>query len=190
MTFKKQAVIHIIGLPGSGKSSVAKELEKQLGFSRIEKDKMRQLLRKNVRSFHGNPDNLPEELKEARSRVLLNWAGVLIKELIDAKVSLILEGGVYQSDRVKTINQIESLSTDAIFIKVWLNFTDEVLLGRLKKRDLEEDHNLKSDRFHVIKDRFQEPKKPLEDYYEITDSTLSPSEIALMIKNYLEAMNK
>jgi shikimate kinase len=85
-------VYYIGGASGSGKSTVAKRLSKNSGLGLIELDAIFNAVEASVES------------KETAPKVMNNVAGSLIKQLLAARISCIVEGGWLRPEAAKQIS--------------------------------------------------------------------------------------
>ena len=153
-----QIVINIIGLPGSGKTTLAKEISKQLDFDRIEKDSMRVYLGDHI-GFFADGFDLPKEVKKIRSEIQFEWVGTLIKYLIAADRNIILEGGVHSDTRKHAYDLLRELNPHVKIYTIWLQLEENLLIRRLEKRDKEETAYLPRSGFERIRDIFEIPQE-------------------------------
>lgn len=153
----RQIIINIMGLPGSGKTTLAKKIEKELNFDRIEKDAMRIFFTENISLFSKGVEETRES-KEVRGKIQFEWIVSLLTHLARVKRNIILEGGVHEATRQHAFNLVQKENPSAEIFSIWINLPEELLLERLRKRDETGEAYLPSSGFERVKNLFEEPQ--------------------------------
>ena len=123
---KNPLIIAMVGLVGSGKSTISKALSSKIGATIIEGNRVHTLLRKNRQN--------PIENKE---RIIRN----AIQKAIAAKSNVILDSDYGQSNKRKKLRQIARKNgAKLLFIRTYVDSQD-ILFGRIvsarySKKDL------------------------------------------------------
>jgi len=124
----KAKVIIMAGLPGSGKSTIAKELALKLKAEVISSDKIRKKLFNSSR-FDSRGDDFVDPLKSKYYPLLFKKA----KKLLLKEKKVIIDASNMNKERLKLIKKISSL-VNKTKIVVLIVKTSEKMIGRRMKK--------------------------------------------------------
>lgn len=157
-------VIGLVGKPAVGKSTLGSRLSNELGISHLNKDEFRRFFISHIKYYNdGFYYDTNPQIKSI-NRVLRPMTDKLIKELLDAKQNIIIDG--YGKNKKSRDHYIELLKEyDIKIILVYIKSDENIILDRLSKRD--KDQNTKwVESFHSRwNEEFDVPNSNESDYF-------------------------
>ncbi len=181
-------VLVLMGLPGSGKSTVARELVKRHPqFTWLDTDQIRRFVFVEYFDEDGNPDPLiyEDRMKTVNYQVLL----LLTRYLLDCGRDVVIEG-VFNSNtlREKIFHVVRELRSNIKFVE--LEIDDEVAKERLTERiRLSPSRRISDADFSVylkLKKSREMPSSLIRDYFYCVDATKDLDDIVHEIEQLLD----
>lgn len=155
-----QVFINIVGHNSSGKTTLAKRLEEDLGLSRISGDDFRQFIHEHVAYFHDIDMSYPNKRYGELNPLVIQYRFELCEILLHAGQSVIFDGsGATQEHRARYLEKIKAAYPPVARVLIWADVPEQELLVRLEKRGsswLEQYHNLKKHSFQPPSDNESE----------------------------------
>lgn len=155
-----QVFINIVGHNSSGKTTLAKRLEKYLGLSRISGDDFRQFVHDHVAYFHDIDMSYPNKRYSEINPLVIQYRFKLCEILLRGGQSVIFDGsGTTKEYRARYLERIKAAYPQVTRVLIWTNVSEQELLIRLKQRGdswLKQYHNLKKHSFQPPSDNESE----------------------------------
>jgi len=187
--FTRPTLWVVCGMPGSGKSTISKELSRVFGIKAIQSDVIRKEL---FGKRPDDPSDMPFEAgmySKSASRLTYGRLLLLAQEEIEKGRSVILDATYSkQYDRIEAMRMAEDSEANIVFVECVLK--ERVIKERLLKR--EAGYPVSDARYHHYEDfkkRF-EPLNELSDKMHIIVDTEKPLEVCMeqiLAKDYYVA---
>lgn len=146
-----QLFINIIGHNSSGKTTLAKKLQKDLGFNRVSGDDFREFIHQNIAYFKGTDTSYPNERYNELSPLVVRYRFNLTQILLSAGQNVLFEGsGATKIYRSRYLVKIHETFPRIARVIIWTDIAEPELLERLKARGerwLEQYEDLKKTSF-------------------------------------------
>ena len=184
---KEQVVISVIGLAGTGKTTLSKFLSEALDFDRIEKDAFRRFIFNNYNYFEGCMISRPDPRHQVQQRISYSWLQPLVSELLKQRRSVILEGGVTRKVRMEANHFCKEQAQGKIkTIGVFLNLPEEVYMPRLLERDSNEGTDWKN-RIISLREDFEQPLDGDYDHMIVLENSFDNEKVLNKILKIINA---
>lgn len=135
-SMRKQFLILIFGHFASGKTTLAKKIEKEFNFSRVNSDDIRDFLISKIKHYSGAHYSYYNDKINSANRVVSKFKDYLIKELLRQGQSLIIDGGRKTRDKRKKYVRLKKIcSKKLISIIIETKLDEKKIIKRLKSRD-------------------------------------------------------
>lgn len=162
--------ILITGLPGSGKTTLSKILEKKLKIPRITSEFVGNILYPDIKFNKKDYDFNPQQIS-----TIYKVIDMVAKYFSLIKHSLIIDGVFrFRKDREKIENI--ALQHKTIFYGIHLLCSEKIVLQRLKKRNLED--SISPCGIETYKKICKEYEKVNDTYYVFDTSEIKPMKLA------------
>lgn len=180
-----QFVIGMVWHPAAWKSTLAKELVNSLGFSHINKDKIRIFLRDNIKYFEWADHSYSNTKIASVNRVVKPSSNFLIEELLKEWQNIIIDW--YWKTRQKRDEYKKLLKKYNIkLIILYVKEEKNIILERLKERDKNQKTKWVENFLNKWYPEFDPPLKNESDYLmEVSSSNKEES-----IKNLKKIISK
>ena len=130
----RQLIINIVGLPASGKSTLAKKLSEELDFDHINGEPIRRLLNHEINYYHDKQVGRSGKINDSFARVVDKWRLDLVDELLSRGRSLIVEGGINSLSRQKYRNMLAGKYSEVKSIMIYAQVGPKEHKKRLQAR--------------------------------------------------------
>lgn len=164
-------IILICGLPGTGKSFLAKKLASKLSCRHINTD----IVRKEKIKEPGYSEKEKHSVYDA--------VVFLAEEALKKKQSVILDGTFYKSEFRKKAEQLAKKHKKGFYIIELVTPLSEVKRRLDSKKNVKSDSAADFDVYKIIKAEFE----PIKEYHLIIDSTRPLKDQIAEVVNYLGA---
>lgn len=181
----RQLFISLCGHNAAGKTTIAKQLEKDLGISRVNADDFRLFVASTVKYFN----DLDISIKNSRFEELANLSNRyrldMTKLLLELGQSVIYEGGsTLRSWRKTYLSTAKNVAPSAVRILIYVDIEEAELLKRLDKRGLSW-----TKQYHTSKRSMFEIPTPDEADLLLTYNQANYKELLQQIQNQLNIDN-
>lgn len=128
--------VSIIGHNGTGKTTLAKKLENELGFNRINGDAFRLFAIKEIRYFKDLDLSHPNGRHESLSPLVFKYRTDMSATLLGLGENVIMEGsGLLKDHRQIYLDRIKKEVPATKTVLIVCDVPHNILVGRLKLRD-------------------------------------------------------
>lgn len=161
----KQFLILISGHLASGKTRIAKQIEKEFNISRINGDDIRDFIISHIKYYSDTHYSYPNEKINSANIAVLLFKKELLNQLLEQGQSVIVDGaGISKASRANYLEYKKRFSKLQVII-VAVQLDEKETIKRLKKRDKKDKKNRWVD-FHqdIRKKEFKEILNNEADY--------------------------
>jgi len=131
----KQPFISIVGHNSSGKTTLAKKLETDFGFSRVSGDDLRGFVCKDVAYFQGTPWDYPNERTRELNPLVAAYRLELSRVLLRAGQHVLYDGsGSTRKIRKQYLDKVQSDFPNTTRVIIWADLSEAELVARLGER--------------------------------------------------------
>lgn len=184
---KKQILIITVGYPGSGKSTLIREIRTQFPFLNIVNgDPLRDLLRKEMPYFNSLEfSEMSPEVKRANS-IAKEYKRLVLEELVRSKQPVLLEGNhLERAARDKWVEGATAVNPELFTVILYFKISDEELLARYKERELADPNAVWTSEFKKWRKEQLEEPAPEEARELIIFNQNNKEEVFTKLKNLL-----
>lgn len=154
--YNKPFIITFSGLPECGKTTIARELSKDLGIFLLSNDYIRNYFYQFTREYN-------EEVRKEIERKVKKINLYRLKKLLMSRTSFVYDRDFNTEEQYKRLDMIRKFARMNL-VKIKVNSTDEGNLERIKNRDMDYNKIYKG----VIGDKVEYLSSfPEDEYYEI-----------------------
>lgn len=154
--YNKPFIITFSGLPECGKTTIARELSKDLGIFLLSNDYIRNYFYQFTREYN-------EEVRKEIERKVKKINLYRLKKLLMLRTSFVYDRDFNTEEQYKRLDMIRKFARMNL-VKIKVNSTDEGNLERIKNRDMDYNKIYKG----VIGDKVEYLSSfPEDEYYEI-----------------------
>ena len=154
--YNKPFIITFSGLPECGKTTIARELSKDLGIFLLSNDYIRNYFYQFTREYN-------EEVRKEIERKVKKINLYRLKKLLMSRTSFVYDRDFNTEEQYKRLDMIRKFVRMNL-VKIKVNSTDEGNLERIKNRDMDYNKIYKG----VIGDKVEYLSSfPEDEYYEI-----------------------
>ncbi len=151
-----QLFVNIIGHNSSGKTTLAKKLEKDLSFNRVSGDDFREFIHQNIAYFRDTDTSYPNERYDQLNPLVIGYRFNLTQILLGVEQNVLFDGsGATKIYRSRYLVKIHETFPEIVRVIIWADIAEPELLERLKARGerwLEQYKNLKKNSFQPPED--------------------------------------
>jgi len=185
----KQLLILVVGHNASGKTTLSKNIESELGINRVGGDMVRDMLMSNIKFYSDTHYSYPNEKIDSANKVVSIFRKELIKELLAQKQSVMVDGGgIIKETRSNHIKLADCCNEKVITIIVETILDEKVLLDRLKDRDSKNEQHKWVDFYKDIKKEKYEPVDISEADFVLRYDQNNSDEIIQAIKDIMDSL--
>ena len=162
----KNVFILVVGHNASGKSTISREIERNLKINRISVDNVRDLLISDIKFYQDTHYSYPNKKIESANKIVYAYRKELIKELLYNKQSIVLDGGgIVRNRRKKYLSFAKKVNSKIVTVIIETRIDEKELLERLSNRDKKGKH-LKWVKFYkdIRKDGYDKVDPSEADY--------------------------
>lgn len=154
--YNKPFIITFSGLPECGKTTIARELSKDLGIFLLSNDYIRNYFYQFTREYN---EKVRKEIERKVKKINL----YRLKKLLMSRTSFVYDRDFNTEEQYKRLDMIRKFARMNL-VKIKVNSTDEGNLERIKNRDMDYNKIYKG----VIGDKVEYLSSfPEDEYYEI-----------------------
>lgn len=157
----RQLLINISGHNATGKTTVARKLEKIFGFNRISGDDFRNFLDTHIAYLRDFERSYPNPRADVTKTVVYGYRLELARALLKAGQNVLNDGsGANREAREKFIGTLKQEFPEIYTVIIWVNLDESELLKRLAKRD--ESGSKWTQMYHDYRKELLKPPEPDE----------------------------
>lgn len=154
-----QLFINIVGHNSSGKTTIAKKLQEDFGFSRVNGDDFRLFIYENVKFFAGEKLGKKSPKNDALNKFIINYRIELSEIVLKGGGNVVFDGsGATQQWRSFYMDRILQNFPDVKRVIIYTEIKEDELLKRLAARDSTDTDQIWVKHYHELKkDLFEAP---------------------------------